>query len=91
LQVVVILKRVFGSLQSVDSASCVLTVAGTAVSSRGQTYRGTRLSSAAQTHLLHKLHTPSRCVECDRYVYFQGAECELVTTTLLHSLHSLTN
>lgn len=56
----------------------MIVLADSVVNSRGQTYRGIRLSAAAQTHSLHKLHTPSRCVECDRYVYFQGAECELV-------------
>jgi len=57
----------------------VLTLTGALVGSRGQIYRGVRLSSAAQTHNLHKLHTPSRCFECDRHVYFQGAECEQVS------------
>jgi len=51
--------------------------------------RGIHLSPAAQTHSLHKLHTPSRCVECERHVYFQGAECELVTFCLLHYLSDL--
>ncbi|KAH0625758.1 hypothetical protein JD844_033978 [Phrynosoma platyrhinos] len=30
----------------------------------------------AQTHRLRKLRTPSKCRECNSYVYFQGAECE---------------
>uniref|UniRef100_A0A4W3IFE8 Rho GTPase activating protein 45 n=1 Tax=Callorhinchus milii TaxID=7868 RepID=A0A4W3IFE8_CALMI len=39
-------------------------------------FRNVRLSRAAQTHRLKKLRTPSKCRECDSYVYFQGAECE---------------
>lgn len=38
----------------------------------------TNLSKAARTHRLRKLRTPSKCRECDSYVYFQGAECEEV-------------
>ncbi|CAG0918258.1 unnamed protein product [Notodromas monacha] len=33
------------------------------------------MSKAAETHRFKKLRTPSRCRECDSYVYFQGAEC----------------
>ncbi|KAM7287105.1 rho GTPase-activating protein 45 [Ixodes scapularis] len=33
------------------------------------------LSRAAETHSFRKLRTPSRCRECDSYVYFQGVEC----------------
>ncbi|XP_022646905.1 rho GTPase-activating protein 45-like isoform X5 [Varroa destructor] len=33
------------------------------------------LSRAAETHNFRKLKTPSRCRECDSYVYFQGVEC----------------
>ena len=33
------------------------------------------MSKAAVTHTFRKLKTPSRCRECDSYVYFQGAEC----------------
>ncbi|OQR69333.1 minor histocompatibility protein HA-1-like [Tropilaelaps mercedesae] len=33
------------------------------------------LSRAAETHSFRKLKTPSRCRECDSYVYFQGVEC----------------
>ncbi|XP_049514738.1 rho GTPase-activating protein 45-like isoform X2 [Dermacentor silvarum] len=33
------------------------------------------LSLAAETHSFRKLRTPSRCRECDSYVYFQGVEC----------------
>lgn len=32
-------------------------------------------SKAAITHNFRKLKTPSRCRECDSYVYFQGMEC----------------
>ncbi|XP_058494868.1 rho GTPase-activating protein 45 isoform X2 [Solea solea] len=39
-------------------------------------FRNLGLSKAAQTHRLRKLRTPSKCRECDSYVYFQGAECE---------------
>jgi len=82
-----LLMMVLGSLASSRSHmwhaalyECLLMmVLGSLASSRSQTYRGIRLSSSAQTHSLHKLQTPSRCVECDRYVYFQGAECEQVT------------
>ena len=41
-------------------------------------YTATRrhcMSKAAVTHTFRKLKTPSRCRECDSYVYFQGAEC----------------
>lgn len=59
---------------------CVMSVStGTLTTSQGQTYRGVRLSTAAQSHILHKLHSPSRCVECGHHVYFQGAECEQVS------------
>ncbi|XP_009869333.1 PREDICTED: minor histocompatibility protein HA-1, partial [Apaloderma vittatum] len=34
------------------------------------------LSKAAQPHRLRKLRAPSKCRECNSYVYFQGAECE---------------
>ncbi|XP_071438655.1 rho GTPase-activating protein 45-like [Hetaerina americana] len=33
------------------------------------------MSKAALTHAFRKLKTPSRCRECDTYVYFQGADC----------------
>ncbi|XP_069072556.1 rho GTPase-activating protein 45 isoform X2 [Pleurodeles waltl] len=39
-------------------------------------FRNMGLSKAAQTHRLRKLRTPSKCRECNSYVYFQGAECE---------------
>lgn len=41
-------------------------------------FRNVGLSRAAQTHRLRKLRTPSKCRECNSYVYFQGAECEEV-------------
>lgn len=42
-------------------------------------FRNMGLSKAAKTHRLRKLRTPSKCRECDSYVYFQGAECEEVS------------
>ncbi|XP_056373513.1 rho GTPase-activating protein 45 isoform X2 [Hyla sarda] len=39
-------------------------------------FRNVGLSRAARTHRLRKLRTPSKCRECNSYVYFQGAECE---------------
>ncbi|XP_053558787.1 rho GTPase-activating protein 45 [Bombina bombina] len=39
-------------------------------------FRNIGLSRAARTHRLRKLRTPSKCRECNSYVYFQGAECE---------------
>ncbi|XP_041435837.1 rho GTPase-activating protein 45-like isoform X3 [Xenopus laevis] len=39
-------------------------------------FRNIGLSRAALTHRLRKLRTPSKCRECNSYVYFQGAECE---------------
>jgi hypothetical protein len=32
-------------------------------------------SMAARTHNFRKLKTPTRCRECDSYVYFQGVDC----------------
>ncbi|EDV22182.1 uncharacterized protein TRIADDRAFT_59414 [Trichoplax adhaerens] len=34
------------------------------------------LSTPAKTHVLRKLKSPSRCQECDSFLYFSGAECE---------------
>lgn len=42
-------------------------------------FRNVGLSKAAQTHRLRKLRAPSKCRECNSYVYFQGAECEEVS------------
>ncbi|KAM8961850.1 rho GTPase-activating protein 45 isoform 2-T2 [Pelodytes ibericus] len=39
-------------------------------------FRNVGLSRAARTHKLRKLRTPSKCRECNSYVYFQGAECD---------------
>ncbi|XP_069156108.1 rho GTPase-activating protein 45 isoform X4 [Procambarus clarkii] len=39
------------------------------------TYRRQVMSKAAVTHTFRKLKTPSRCRECDSYVYFHGYEC----------------
>lgn len=44
-------------------------------------FRNIGLSKAAQTHRLRKLRTPAKCRECDSYVYFQGAECEEVSSS----------
>lgn len=54
------------------------------------TFRGMKLSSAAQTHVLKKLRAPSKCCECSSYVYFNGAECDRVDDifcTLLYLLN----
>ncbi|KAK2550182.1 Rho GTPase-activating protein 29 [Acropora cervicornis] len=40
-------------------------------------FQRSRLSSAAQTHRLKKLRSASKCRDCDSYVYFNGAECEV--------------
>ncbi|XP_054718657.1 rho GTPase-activating protein 45-like isoform X2 [Uloborus diversus] len=40
----------------------------------GQTRRPC-MSKAAETHTFRRLKTPSRCRECDSYVYFHGFEC----------------
>lgn len=34
------------------------------------------MSKAAVTHRFRKLKTPSKCRECDSYVYFQGYDCQ---------------
>ncbi|XP_069955191.1 rho GTPase-activating protein 45 isoform X4 [Cherax quadricarinatus] len=39
------------------------------------TYRRQVMSKAAVSHTFRKLKTPSRCRECDSYVYFHGYEC----------------
>ena len=48
-----------------------------------KSYRGTTLSHAARTHVFKKLRAPSRCRECESYVYFQGAECQQVRAWFL--------
>ena len=48
-----------------------------------KSYRGTILSHAARTHAFKKLRAPSRCRECESYVYFQGAECQQVRAWFL--------
>jgi hypothetical protein len=47
------------------------------------------MSKAAVTHTFRKLKTPSRCRECDSYVYFQGAECIEVKNFVNHLTHNL--
>ena len=42
-------------------------------------FHGIPLSSAAKTHTLRRLKTPSRCSECNSYIYFVGAECKKVS------------
>lgn len=42
------------------------------------------MSKNALTHTLKRLRAPSRCRECDNYVYFNGYECEIVC--ILYSL-----
>ena len=44
-------------------------------------FQNSRLSSAAQTHRLKKLRSASKCRDCDSYVYFNGAECEVCGLT----------
>lgn len=44
-------------------------------------FQNTHLSSSAQTHTLKKLRSASKCRECDSYVYFNGAECEVCGLT----------
>ncbi|XP_041475807.1 rho GTPase-activating protein 45-like isoform X2 [Lytechinus variegatus] len=39
-------------------------------------FKNLTLSKAALTHMIRKLRTPSKCRECESYVYFNGAECE---------------
>ncbi|XP_022236441.1 rho GTPase-activating protein 29-like, partial [Limulus polyphemus] len=40
------------------------------------------MSQAADTHSFKKIRKPSRCRECDSYVYFQGFECLQVRSIL---------
>lgn len=39
-------------------------------------FKNQKLSAAAKMHKFRKLRSPSKCKECDSYVYFNGAECE---------------
>uniref|UniRef100_A0A670K4Z7 Rho GTPase activating protein 45 n=1 Tax=Podarcis muralis TaxID=64176 RepID=A0A670K4Z7_PODMU len=59
-----------GSLESGPTAS------SGRISTPTGPFRHMGLSKAAQTHRLRKLRSPSKCRECNSYVYFQGAECE---------------
>ena len=34
------------------------------------------MSKAANSHKFNKIQKPSKCRECDKYVYWQGYECE---------------
>ena len=50
------------------------------------------MSKAAVTHTFRKLKTPSRCRECDSYVYFQGLECiEVCSMRHLFGIHDQIN
>lgn len=40
------------------------------------------MSKNALTHTFKRLHAPSRCRECDNFVYFNGYECEMVKHVL---------
>ena len=42
------------------------------------TYKKANLSAAAKMHKFRNVRAPSKCKECDSYVYFNGAECEKV-------------
>ena len=42
------------------------------------TYKKAALSDAAKMHKFRNVRSPSKCKECDSYVYFNGAECERV-------------
>ena len=44
-------------------------------------FTNSRLSAAAETHTLRKLRSPSKCRDCDSYVYFNGAECQVCGVT----------
>ncbi|XP_022783063.1 rho GTPase-activating protein 45-like isoform X2 [Stylophora pistillata] len=44
-------------------------------------FQNIRLSASAKTHTLKKLRSASKCRECDSYVYFNGAECEVCGLT----------
>ncbi|ELU00074.1 hypothetical protein CAPTEDRAFT_206255 [Capitella teleta] len=65
----------FGDLPvtTVGSAPDRLGVVSSEIS---MTFRGVILSQSARTHRFKKLRSPSKCRECETYVYFQGAECE---------------
>ena len=49
-----------------------------------------QMSKNALTHTFKNLQAPSRCRECDNFVYFNGYECETVTNYIyvlvLHTL-----
>ncbi|XP_075758768.1 rho GTPase-activating protein 45 isoform X3 [Pelodiscus sinensis] len=66
------------SEKDANAASFEQSINGIAPEMTAQTgpFRNVGLSKAAQTHRLRKLRTPSKCRECNSYVYFQGAECE---------------
>lgn len=53
-------------------------------------FRNVGLSRAARTHKLRKLRTPSKCRECNSYVYFQGAECDEVSSGITQKIYIIT-
>ncbi|KAJ8039707.1 Rho GTPase-activating protein 45 [Holothuria leucospilota] len=59
-----------------EEASPVVVDPAKLIDSMPNAFRHLTISKAAQTHVLRKLRTPSKCRECDSYVYFNGAECE---------------
>uniref|UniRef100_H9G744 Rho GTPase activating protein 45 n=1 Tax=Anolis carolinensis TaxID=28377 RepID=H9G744_ANOCA len=62
--------------ESNTSSSGIQEMSPGVISAATGPFRHVGLSKAAQTHRLRKLRTPSKCRECNSYVYFQGAECE---------------
>ncbi|XP_066995467.1 rho GTPase-activating protein 45 isoform X2 [Anabrus simplex] len=60
------------SMESIEGEDFILQVAGYFHIHPNHRHS---MSKAAETHSFRKLKTPSRCRECDSYVYFHGAEC----------------
>ncbi|KAJ8387742.1 hypothetical protein AAFF_G00150430 [Aldrovandia affinis] len=65
-----------GNVASFEQSECGINGMEPEIAVPSGPFRNVGLSKAAQTHRLRKLRTPSKCRECDSYVYFQGAECE---------------
>ena len=66
----------FFSLNSVDSEQPRSLTQDTHMSpEKGEEVQ---MSKNALTHTFKGLRTPSRCRECDNFVYFNGYECETV-------------
>lgn len=51
---------------------------GDVLTSPSHTSEEPLMSKNALTHTFKRLRAPSRCRECDNYVYFNGYECEIV-------------